>query len=218
MDVNNRSISSIARDKGIESVLNAILVHLNKYLSFAGKELSQDQKQEICQMIYTNYPYYNPEHIKLFFFRAKMSRYGKISMGEINGTVITEFLAIFDKELDEEIAQHHKQLKKANEPELKIPTNLKDEKKTKAWDLLKKDLEQIGKEADNKVVRPSISFAQLGQEEPSHDLVQTWMKEFDDLYKQTGKLGEQLKQITYDGKRLGLLEFITYKNQQLSES
>lgn len=218
LNTDNRSISSLAREKGVEPVLKAILVHLNKYLSFVGKDLSEEQKIELCQMIYTTYPYYNPEHIRLFFYRAKTGRYGDISFGDINGAVIMGFLLKFDKEIDEEISVHNKNLSrihKENDSKLNIPSNETDPKKAKAWDLLKKDLIQIGKEKDNNKTKPSIKFAPMGQEEPTSDLVQDWIKEFDELYKQTGKLGEHPKQIIYEGERLGLLEFIELKQKDV---
>lgn len=122
-----------------------------------------------------------------------------------------EFFKKFDIEIDTEIAEFRKieSLKNKKADNYVLPENNVGDEKSRAWQLLKADLKKIGEEKEGKKENLTIQIKQ-----PS-SIIQKWLKEFDELYKKTGRLNEHFKTVEYCGERIGLMKFLETKEEEL---
>lgn len=200
MTATNPMLSTLASIGGNKLPLNVVKLAVLDFLLFIGQTLDGRVIDQICELIYAKYRIYRPDHLKLCFDNIKTGKYGKI-YGQVNGQYIMECFAKFDLELDEAIQDYNRaksdEFKKGSFVLQSVPTEILDTAK------------RIGREN-----APSKNVVKI---EGNTDKLHEWIKEFDQVHRETRNSTEPVKRIEYNKQLLTLTEFLEVKQNEFNQ-
>jgi hypothetical protein len=192
------SIARMIKTEGEQDVTDALFILITELVNFynIGKTMSEAQISQTVELIKDCYTLFKISDFTLCFKRAKMGRYGKV-YDRMDGQIILEWLDMYDKERDEEVAQLRATQSQQSKQDLKEKQNLE-------WLLNPKILDGVKK---------------IGAEKPKPEpkdedkKYQKWLRQFDRLEERQG-ISSSISFVKRCGKVMDSTKWMAYKYHQ----